>query len=167
MHCVSRRVVLRIPRKTAAACAAMVAVTAAAGPAAADGWPHGGRDAFSHAGTFSVPANLRAGEPIDTVTSAEIVAATDHGRTLLYTDSPLGRLGFIDIRQPSAPAAGGTLDMGGEPTSVATVGDFALVVARSRPARTQRASCGRRSSRRWLRSAPLTAVRAPQGPEAA
>ena len=52
----------------------------AAAPAAAD--------SFNHTGTFSVPANLRAGEPIGTVTSAEIVAAADDGRTLIYTDSP-------------------------------------------------------------------------------
>ena len=91
----------------------------AAAPAAAR------EPAFDHVGTFNVPANLRAGEPIDTVTSAEIVAAADDGRTLIYTDSPSGRIGFVDIRRPSAPAAGGAIDMGGEPTSVATVGDLA------------------------------------------
>jgi phytase-like protein len=88
---------------------------------------HGGGQAFDHAGTFDVPANLRSGEPIDTVTAAEIVDATPDGRTLVYTDSPTGRLGFVDIRRPSAPAAAGTLDMGGEPTSVATIGRKALV----------------------------------------
>ena len=90
-------------------------------------------ESFSHVGTFSVPANLRAGEPIETVTSAEIVASADDGRALIYTDSPAKRIGFVDIRRPSAPAPGGVVDMGGEPTSVATVGDFALVAVNTSP----------------------------------
>jgi hypothetical protein len=83
--------------------------------------------AFSHVGTFDVPANLPAGEPLATVTAAEIVDATPDGRTLLYTDSPTGRLGFIDIRRPHDPEPAGTIDMGGEPTSVATFRRWALV----------------------------------------
>jgi hypothetical protein len=104
----------------------MVAALAASAALAAPASAHGDF-AYDHVGTFEVPANLRAGEPADTVTSAEIVAAVPGGRTLVYTDSPAGRIGFIDISRPSAPQPGGALVMDGEPTSVATVGRWALV----------------------------------------
>ncbi|MBA3747202.1 MAG: esterase-like activity of phytase family protein, partial [Solirubrobacterales bacterium] len=98
-----------------------------AAPAAAR-WSHHERAhrSFNHVGTFNVPANLRAGEPQDTATSAEIVDATPDGRTLVYTDAATGRLGFIDALRPQQPTAGGTIDLGGQPTSVATLGRYAL-----------------------------------------
>ena len=117
---------MHFPRLSRAMAAGGMLALLGAATAHADG-------SFSHVGTFSVPANLRAGEPIETVTSAEIVASADAGRTLIYTDSPAKRLGFVDIRRPNAPAPGGALDMGGEPTSVATVGDFALVAVNTSP----------------------------------
>jgi len=83
--------------------------------------------ALNHVGTFSVPANLSANEPQSTVTSAEIVDATADGKLLVYTDSPSGRVGFIDISDPGKPQPGGAIDVGGEPTSVAVLGDWALV----------------------------------------
>jgi hypothetical protein len=49
-----------------------------------------------------VPANLLPGEPLDTITSAEIVAAAPGGRTLVYTDSPAKRLGFVDTSRARA-----------------------------------------------------------------
>jgi DNA-binding beta-propeller fold protein YncE len=104
--------------------AGLAGAMALAAPAAATGGSDG---AYDHVGTFEVPANLRPGEPIDTITSAEIVAATPGGRTLVYTDSPAGRIGFIDISRPRSPRPGGALDMGGEPTSVAIAGSWALV----------------------------------------
>jgi hypothetical protein len=97
---------------------------------------HGGGKAFDHQGTFDVPSNLRTGEAIETVTSAEIVDATPDGRTLVYTDAPLGRLGFIDIRRPSEPAPAGAIDMDGTPTSVATVGRYALAAVNTSPSFT-------------------------------
>lgn len=107
----------------AALAAAPVAVTLTAGAAAAGPAPR----ALEHVGTFSVPANLAPGEAADTVTSAEIVDYALGGTLLLYTDSPTGRLGFVDIVRPSAPVAAGTIDVGGEPTSVAVRGLWALV----------------------------------------
>lgn len=86
-----------------------------------------GDRAFNHVGTFGVPANLPGGEPLDTVTAAEIVDVTENGRTALYTDSPTGRLGFVDAGDPANPAADGVVDLPGEPTSVATYGRWALV----------------------------------------
>ena len=63
----------------------------------------------------------------DTQTAAEIVAVSSDNMTLVYTDSPAERLGFVDITTPSAPQAIGTLALAGEPTSVAVKGAYALV----------------------------------------
>jgi hypothetical protein len=100
-----------------------------------DDWKHSwkhGSSAFDHVGTFAVPDNLPAGEPADTVTAAEIVDVSQDGRTALYTDSPTGRLGFVDVSDADDPEADGVLDVGGEPTSVATYGRYALVAVNTR-----------------------------------
>ena len=55
------------------------------------------------------------------------MAAADGGRTLLYTDADAGLVGFVDITDPAAPTAAGTLVTGGSPTSVAIAGSRALV----------------------------------------
>ncbi len=88
---------------------------------------HAPKRVFNHVGTFHVPNNLPAGVPVNTVTSAEIVDVTPDGKTLLYTDSPAGLLGFVDVRNAESPRALGTLELGGEPTSVAVRGKLALV----------------------------------------
>lgn len=59
--------------------------------------------------------------------AAEILAASKDEETLIYTDSPAGALGFVDVSDPSVPDAEGTLALDGEPTSVAVKGDYALV----------------------------------------
>lgn len=69
----------------------------------------------------------------DAETAAEIVVASQDGNTLLYTNSPAGTLEFVDITDPFNPAAAGVLDVGGEPTSVATCGPFAIVVVNTSP----------------------------------
>ncbi|MBB4190217.1 hypothetical protein GGE45_000602 [Rhizobium aethiopicum] len=61
------------------------------------------------------------------MTSAEIITATDDGNTLIYSDSPLGAIGFIDITSAKAPKAAGALMMDGEPTSVTSSAGKALV----------------------------------------
>jgi Esterase-like activity of phytase/LVIVD repeat len=94
---------------------------------------HGGSKAFNHVGSFNVPDNLNVGDPPDTATSSEIVSATPDGKTLVYTDSLSGRLGFVDISNPALPAAKGAIDAGGEPTSVAVVGKYALVAVNTSP----------------------------------
>jgi Esterase-like activity of phytase len=103
---------------------ALAAVAVIAAPASASG----GGGGYDHVGTFNVPDNLRPGEPESTITSAEIVAAGLRGKLLVYTDSPAGRIGFVDISNPHAPEPAGALDVGGEPTSVVTLGIWALVV---------------------------------------
>jgi hypothetical protein len=62
------------------------------------------------------------------VAVAEIVAASEDGYKLLYTDSEGGTLGFVDITDPHNPVAAGTISVGGEPTSVAVCGAHAIVV---------------------------------------
>lgn len=77
--------------------------------------------------TFEVHRNLAADESRETTTAAEIITASQDGQTLVYTDSPAERLGFIDITEPSAPEPDGFLALDGEPTSVTVVGGTALV----------------------------------------
>lgn len=66
---------------------------------------------------------------------AEIVAATLDGRTLIYTNSLDGRIGFVDISNPAAPVELPFLEAGGEPTSVTTTpdGKWALAVVDATP----------------------------------
>jgi hypothetical protein len=85
---------------------------------------HGRNDMmFNRVATFPVFLN----SDIDNHTVAEIVAATDDGRTLVYTDSPLEAVGFVDIANPHDPRPLGKLDLPGEPTSVAVWHQYALV----------------------------------------
>lgn len=67
------------------------------------------------------------------VTVAEIVDATEDGMTLVYTDSAQGQVGFVDITDPSKPTGIATVSVGGEPTSVAVLRDFALVAVNTSP----------------------------------
>ena len=83
-------------------------------------------DAFNRIASF--PTHLNIGEGDQQVeTSAEIIAVTADGMTLVYTDSPLGVIGRIDITDPANPQPLGNIDMGGEPTSVGIVGEVAFV----------------------------------------
>jgi len=70
---------------------------------------------------------------IDTESVAEIVAASSDGMTLMYTDSENGSLGFVDITDPANPAALGAVPVGGQPTSVAAAGGYALVAVNTSP----------------------------------
>ena len=58
--------------------------------------------------------------------SAEIISASGDGMTLVYSDSPLGVIGMIDITDPSAPVALGNINVGGEPTAVSVLGNIAM-----------------------------------------
>ncbi|ALM50942.1 esterase-like activity of phytase family protein [Halomonas huangheensis] len=85
-------------------------------------------EGLSQIATFEVHHNLTAElDPETTVTAAEIITASADGTLLIYTDSPAERLGFIDITDPAAPTAGGSLALEGEPTSVSVSADTALV----------------------------------------
>ncbi|WGF88429.1 esterase-like activity of phytase family protein [Marinivivus vitaminiproducens] len=82
---------------------------------------------FQRTATLPVYHNRPDGTDPAEGTAAEIVTATPDGMTLIYTDSPGERIGFVDIADPAAPRPAGTIPMDGEPTSVTVVGDHALV----------------------------------------
>jgi DNA-binding beta-propeller fold protein YncE len=81
---------------------------------------------FNRVATFPVCSQIDSTCNDDTETVAEIVSATDDGMTVIYTDSPRGVIGFIDIAEPSNPLPMGVVDVGGEPTSVVVWGDYAI-----------------------------------------
>ena len=81
---------------------------------------------FNRIASFATPQNMAAGEDQARPTSAEIITATEDGQTLIYSDSPLGVLGMVDITDPRAPKALGNVDMGGEPTTAVVIGGFAF-----------------------------------------
>ena len=72
----------------------------------------------------TVPAYLNSS--VTDTAAAEISTVTEDGRTVVYTDSPGERLGFVDITNPARPRPAGTVAVGGEPTSVAHLGDLLL-----------------------------------------
>ncbi|MGL6210505.1 MAG: esterase-like activity of phytase family protein, partial [Paracoccaceae bacterium] len=77
---------------------------------------------FNRIATFATPNNMAEGEDRMRETSAEIIAASPDGMTLVYTDSPLGAIGLIDITDAKAPKAMGNIDVGGEPTTAVFAG---------------------------------------------
>ena len=81
---------------------------------------------FNRIASFAVADNLPADIESGTATSSEIIAASQDGNTLVYSDSPLGAVGFIDITDPRAPKAGGIVKIDGEPTSVIIAGGKVL-----------------------------------------
>ena len=83
--------------------------------------------AFNRIATFATPLNMAAGEDTTRETSAEIISASDDGMTLIYTDSPLGVVGLIDITDPASPKPLGNIDVGGEPTTAQIIGQTAFV----------------------------------------
>ncbi len=100
--------------------AGLLALTAFASTAYAD---------FSEIGNFGTPANNPSAED----TSAEIIASTADGMTLVYSDSPANALGMIDITDPTNPLPLGSMDLGGEPTSVAIKNGQAFVGINTSP----------------------------------
>lgn len=90
-----------------------LALVAAAGPATA-----------APARTFVPLATVEVGGEV-----AEIISATPDGRTVVYTDSELGRIGLVDLSRPTAPRDLGSIDVGGSPTSVTVLSNarYALV----------------------------------------
>lgn len=83
-------------------------------------------ESFHRISTFSVADNIPAGKEKTSVTSSEIITASEDGNTLIYSDSPMGGLGFVDIKNPKQPLAAGFIDLQGEPTSVATFGNMVV-----------------------------------------
>lgn len=84
---------------------------------------------FNRIATFPVYLNT----DINDETVAEIVDVSKDGKTLIYTDGATRKIGFVDIQQSAKPQALGAIDVGGEPTSVAVAGGFALVAVNTSP----------------------------------
>ena len=81
---------------------------------------------FNRVASFAVANNLPADADKSKPTSSEIITASEDGNTLVYSDSPLGAVGFIDITDARAPKAGGIVKIDGEPTSVTIAGGKVL-----------------------------------------
>ncbi|GID33016.1 esterase-like activity of phytase family protein [Paractinoplanes brasiliensis] len=111
-------------RKRSAVALAGLAATFLATPAAA----HEPGPEFRRLATFPAYLNSSAGD----TAAAEISTVTADGRTVVYTDSPGKRLGFVDITDPGRPRPGGTLALDGEPTSVAHLGRLLLAGVNTR-----------------------------------
>jgi DNA-binding beta-propeller fold protein YncE len=77
---------------------------------------------FNRIASFPVASNLPKDADKSKPTSSEIITASEDGKTLIYSDSPYGAIGFIDIADPAKPQPGGLIKVEGEPTSVAAVG---------------------------------------------
>ncbi|MBP1882667.1 esterase-like activity of phytase family protein [Sinorhizobium mexicanum] len=92
---------------------------------------------FNRVASFAVADNLPEGADRKAATSAEIITASEDGNTLIYSDSPGKRIGFIDITDAKAPKAGGIVSFDGEPTSVAVAGARALVAVNTRESFTK------------------------------
>ncbi|MDK1489172.1 esterase-like activity of phytase family protein [Sinorhizobium sp. 7-81] len=113
---------------TAALAAALAASTASAVQA---------EQVFNRIASFAVADNLPEGADRKAATSAEIITASEDGNTLIYSDSPGKRIGFIDITDAKAPKSGGIVSFDGEPTSVAVAGAKALVAVNTRESFTK------------------------------
>lgn len=89
---------------------------------------------FERLATYPVFQNVPVGTDPAAETVAEISAVSDDGKTVIYTDALGKRIGFVDITDPAAPKGTGTIELatlgaaGDSPTSVAVVGDYALLV---------------------------------------
>ncbi len=82
---------------------------------------------FNRVATFPVCSQIDENCDTDEETVAEIVAASSDYMTLIYTDSPMNQIGFVDITDPASPVGLGTLELSGEPTSITVTNDYALV----------------------------------------
>lgn len=83
-------------------------------------------DNFNRISSFPTTDNLPAEKKLEE-NSAEIITASEDGMTVIYTDSPMESLGFVNIANAKMPKPLGLLALGGEPTSVATAGSQVIV----------------------------------------
>ncbi|QGG40709.1 esterase-like activity of phytase family protein [Aeromicrobium yanjiei] len=112
---------------TAGALAAIVLPATGSGAAEPD-------RSFHRTATYPVYKNLPKDVPAGSETVAEISDVSADGKTLVYTDALGKRIGFLDISDPDEPVGAGSLslaqlgDTDDQPTSVAVVGRYVLVV---------------------------------------
>ncbi|MFC6018385.1 esterase-like activity of phytase family protein [Plantactinospora solaniradicis] len=120
---------MQVPRATGrfvrtAMVAGLITVPALFGQASFAAAPSANDAGFARLAT--VPVYLNSAEDQETV--AEISAVSTDGKTVISTDSPGKRLGFIDISDPANPKPTGTYALPGEPTSVAVYKNYVLAV---------------------------------------
>lgn len=82
---------------------------------------------FDRVATLPVYQTLADGTDKKTETVAEIITATQDGRTLIFTDSAGKSLVFVDSTNPANPLTIGRAGLEGEPTSVSAGATYALV----------------------------------------
>lgn len=82
---------------------------------------------FNRIASFPVNENIPSYMDQKSESSSEIISATEDGNMLIYSDSPLGGVGMVDISDPARPKPAGFLSVNGEPTSVSVVGSYALI----------------------------------------
>lgn len=82
---------------------------------------------FNRIASFVIASQIDPNSNTDLETAAEIVANSTDGNTLIYSNSPQGTVGFVDITDPSNPQPLGEVNVDGEPTSVIVKGNYALV----------------------------------------
>lgn len=82
---------------------------------------------FNRVASFGICQQISKTCDTDTETVAEIASVSKDGMTVVYTDSEQEQIGFVDITNPANPMPKGSVDVGGEPTSVYVKDNFALV----------------------------------------
>lgn len=83
----------------------------------------GGKSFFNRISTFPVCKQIEATCNTDYVINAESVTATADGKTLIYSSGLNNSIGFVDITDPSNPLPKGYIYAGGQPKSVAALGN--------------------------------------------
>ena len=73
---------------------------------------------FNRIATFEAFRNVPAGRTVSKKSIAEIIAASEDGRLLAYTDGEQKGIGLIDITNPASPQQAGFIPVDGEPTSL-------------------------------------------------
>ena len=85
--------------------------------------------AFNRLSTFFPCTQISPTCNTSIATGAEIVAASDDGNLLVYSDAEFFKVGFVNIVDPANPLPAGTVDFTpGQPNSVAVRGPFVLAV---------------------------------------
>ncbi|MDZ8119354.1 esterase-like activity of phytase family protein [Pontiella agarivorans] len=105
--------------KLTLAAAGLVAVSAANSALARRHYCKTGK-LFQHVASFDVMAGN--GSAV-----AEITDATKDGKQLVYTDGENKAIGFVNIANPAVPMGEGSVNVGGEPTSLVILDDLVLV----------------------------------------